>query len=73
MGMQYLKVQTDMLVDGNSAVTQEVDKLQLAVKSAHEHFLKSAQVKEQLRNSYMQELNLCEQFEETNQAMVLQI
>lgn len=71
--MQYLKEQTDMLVDGNSAVTQEVDKLQLTVKSAHEQYLQSAQVKEQLRHSYMQELNLCEQFEETNQAMVLQI
>jgi len=64
--MQYLKEQTDMLVDGNSAVTQEVDKLQLTVKSAHEQYLQSAQVKEQLRHSYMQELNLCEQFEETN-------
>jgi hypothetical protein len=66
MGMQYLKEQTDMLVDGNSAVTQEVDKLQLTVKSAHEQYLQSAQVKEQLRHSYMHELNLCEQFEETN-------
>lgn len=49
-----------MLADGNSAVTQEVDKLQLTVKSAHEQYLQSAQVKEQLRNFYMQELNLCE-------------
>lgn len=51
LGLQYLKGQTEMLHEGNTAVTQEVEKLAKQTKTDHEHYLQNSLLAEQLRKA----------------------